>query len=68
MPRVTSKKTVRSEVHEDIQNVQKTFSKEQILASAKYRNRRDLVYALLEENKNYTIDEVDNAINKFLKG
>lgn len=68
MPRAKSKATVQSEVQENVQKVQKTFSKEQILASEKYRNRRDLVYALLEENKNYTFEEVDNAINKFMKG
>lgn len=68
MPRAKSKTTVQAEVQEKVQKVQKTFSKEQILASAKYRNRRDLVDALLDENKSYTIEEVDNAISKFMKG
>lgn len=72
MPRAKSKATVQSEVQENVQekvqSVQKKFTKEQILASAKYRNRRDLVDALLDESKSYTIEEVDNAISKFMKG
>ena len=31
------------------------FSKEQILASARFANRRDLVDALLDEDKSYTM-------------
>ena len=49
------------------QNEQK-FSKEQILASARYANRRDLVDALLYEDKSYTIETVDNMIEKYKKG
>ena len=43
------------------------FSKEQILASDRYANRRDLVDALLE-NKSYTLETVDNLIEKYMKG
>lgn len=44
------------------------FSKEQILASGKYVNRRDLVDALLEEEKSYTFETVDDMIEKYKKG
>ena len=44
------------------------FSKEQILASARFANRRDLVDALLDENKSYTIETVDKMIDDFKKG
>lgn len=44
------------------------FSKEQIVASDKYRNQRDLVNALLEKDKKYTIATVDNLIEKYKKG
>lgn len=44
------------------------FSKEQIAASSKYRSRKDLVNALLENGKTYTIEEVDIMIDKFMKG
>ena len=44
------------------------FSKEQILASGKYVNRRDLVDALLDEEKSYTFETVDDMIEKYKKG
>ena len=44
------------------------FSKEQILASARFANRRDLVDALLDEDKSYTIETVDNLVEKYMKG
>ena len=40
------------------------FSKEQILASARFANRRDLVDALLDEDKSYTMKTVE----KYMKG
>lgn len=45
-----------------------TYTKDQILLSGKYTKRRDLINALLEEDKEYTIDEVDAVMDKFLKG
>lgn len=45
-----------------------TYSKKQILQSAKYAKRRDLLTAVLEENRAYTLDEVDARIEKFMKG
>lgn len=44
------------------------FKKEQIIASARYANRRDLVDALLDEKKSYTIKTVDNLMEKYMKG
>lgn len=44
------------------------FSKEQILASAKFANRRDLVDALLEKDKKYTMKQVDELVNSYMKG
>lgn len=52
----------------EVQSVQIMFTKEQILASAKYRNRRDLVDALLDGNTSYTTKTVDELINRFMKG
>jgi len=48
--------------------VEQKFSKVQILASAQYANRRDLVDALLDDNKKYTKAEVDQLVDKFMKG
>ena len=61
------KKTNSAEVQSSAKIEQK-FSKAQILASAQYANRRDLVDALLEAEKQYTKKEVDELINKFMKG
>lgn len=46
----------------------KVFSKKQILAAARYENRRDLAEALLEEDRNYTMEEVDKMMSDFMKG
>ena len=43
------------------------FTKFQIVNSKKYRIRKDLVNALLDEDKLYSFDEVDKLINKFMK-
>lgn len=44
------------------------YSKEQLLASAKIRNHRDLVDALLDERKKYTLETVEKLIEKYMKG
>ena len=36
-----------------------TYKKEQLVASKRYANRRDLIRALLEDGKAYTLNEVD---------
>lgn len=43
------------------------FSKEQILASAKYSNRRDLLTVLLEDGKSYTAEQVEQVMNDWFK-
>lgn len=47
---------------------EKVFSKEQILNSAKYKNRVDLVDALLDSRKTYTFKTVDSLIEEYMKG
>lgn len=44
------------------------FSKEQILVSKKYKNRRDVLSAILEDGKQYTFETVDSLLEKFMKG
>lgn len=43
------------------------FTKAQIINSKKYRNRRDLLAAILEEDKNYSVEQVNILIDKFMK-
>ena len=44
------------------------FGKEQILASERYKGERDLVDALLDEKKKYTLETVDRMIETYQKG
>lgn len=44
------------------------FTKEQIVNSQKYKDKNDLVNALLKDGQLYSIKEVDELIEKFLKG
>ena len=44
------------------------YSKEQILSSKKYENRRDLLGVLLADGEEYTTDKVDTLLDKFMKG
>lgn len=61
----TQKKT---EGANDVQSVQTEFDKQQILTSKRYRNKRDLVDALLDDNEKYTLETVDKLLDKFMKG
>ena len=45
---------------------QARFSKEDLVKSKKYQHRRDLLNAILEDDKKYTIQEVDSKIEKFM--
>ncbi|QIB68637.1 hypothetical protein Ami103574_04570 [Aminipila butyrica] len=44
------------------------FAKNQLLGSTKYVHRRDLLNALLKEDKTYTLEQVDGLIQKFMEG
>lgn len=43
------------------------FPKKQILSSANYRDKRDLLSVLLDDDRNYSLKEVDRLIEGFLK-
>lgn len=44
-----------------------TYSREQVLQSAKYRQYRDIAGVVLEDNQQYTAAEIQQKINDFLK-
>lgn len=44
------------------------YTKEQLLASERYRNRRDLVSALLIDGEMYSLEEAEQIMGNFLKG
>ena len=48
--------------------IEPSFSKSQLVKSKFFFEERDLLNALLNDNKTYTIDEVANMISDFKKG
>lgn len=44
------------------------FTKEALVNSKRFRNERDLVSALLKDDVEYTISEVERMVAKFMKG
>lgn len=42
------------------------FVKSQIVSSDKYKNRADLLNVLLEDDKEYTLSEIDKKLEDFL--
>ena len=59
------KKTDKANVQEKADCL---FSKEQLLASARFANRRDIVSAILQAGRQYSIAEVEQAIADYMKG
>jgi hypothetical protein len=50
-------------------NKQETmFTKEQILASNKYANRKDVINAIWLDDSTKTISQIDDLIDRFMKG
>ena len=51
----------------DVQN-DGAFTKEQLLSSERFRNKRDLLNALLQKNKLYAVSEAEEMIEIYMKG
>lgn len=53
---------------DDLENVNKEIKhlKEAILSSQKYLDKRDLINILLDDETEYSLDEVDGLIEEFL--
>ena len=43
------------------------YTKKVILNHKKYRKRKDILNVLLQENKEYTFEQVDSFLNNFYK-
>lgn len=52
----------------DEQPAVKKFTKAQFVKSQRFLNRRDILNALLDEDKSYSIAEVEAIIKDFLAG
>lgn len=51
-----------------LRETQSAFTKQQLARSAKFAARRDLLNALLEEDKSYSESEVNEILDRYLKG
>lgn len=58
--KMAAKKPTVTETTEEIK-----FGKTQLLNSSHFANRQDIVNTLLDENKEYTVSEVDQMISDF---
>lgn len=52
----------------DKPKVESLFSKEQLLSSKKFQDKKDIVNALLSPDKKYTVEAVEQMIEKYMKG
>lgn len=50
------------------EKIEKLFSKEQLLAAERFQERKDIVNALLSPDKQYTVEGVEQMIEKYMKG
>ena len=44
------------------------FTKEVLVKSKRFKDKRDLVSAILEDGVEYTVEEAEKEIEKFMKG
>lgn len=44
------------------------YTKEQLIGSERYRNRRDLLGALLKDGEVYTLHDADTLLSNYMKG
>ena len=50
------------------EKIKNNFSKEQLLAAERFQERKDIVNALLSPDKQYTVETVEQMIEKYMKG
>lgn len=48
--------------------VESLFSKEQLLAAERFQGRKDILNALLSPDEQYTVETVEQMIEKYMKG
>lgn len=65
---MAGRKKIPEAASENVKEKGKRFSKEQLLASERFRERRDIVDALLDNGRQYTVKDVEEAIGRYMKG
>lgn len=48
--------------------IENKFTKEQLISSKLFRNNKDILNVLIQDNEEISIDEVQKRIEKFRKG
>jgi hypothetical protein len=61
------KTVVKPEGSEETASKEPGYTKQQFLGSVKYKDKKDLLRALLVDDKSYTANEVEQLLNGFLK-
>lgn len=52
----------------EVELIENKFTKEQLLNSKKYKYNKDALSVLLEEDRSYSIQEVEKLLTDFMKG
>ncbi|MCX4298747.1 MAG: hypothetical protein OSJ73_17235 [Lachnospiraceae bacterium] len=65
---MTEKKKAVETVPETIRAAENKFSKEQLLMSERFKDRRDIADALLDDGVLYTVKDVEQKIESYMKG
>ena len=53
---------------EDTQKPEVVYTRQQLLQAKRYADRLDLINTLLKDGKSYSIQQVDEMIEKYMKG
>jgi len=59
---------LRAAVLDEQGKIENLFSKEQLLSSKRFQDRRDIVNVLLSPDEQYTIQTVEQKILNYMKG
>ncbi|MGL5512134.1 MAG: hypothetical protein ACRDBM_02705 [Sporomusa sp.] len=62
-----AKKTV-DETETEVKATTSTYKREQICSSERFRNDRDILAAILNQDQDYTLPEIEEAVKKFKEG
>lgn len=65
---MAGKKKAPEAAAENAVKVENKFSKEQLTASKRFRDRRDILEALLVTGELYTVKAVEEKIENYMKG
>lgn len=69
--KMADKKSTKTAVVQEQANIENEFTKSQLLAADRFRDRRDVVNAVLAEypdDAKFTVKAVEQKIEKFMKG